>query len=56
VAKQNGDGAGHEKEHWAGEEEAVGNPPVVEQAGCLRVERAEEAFDATGGSVWVKDA
>jgi len=56
VAQQNGDGAGHEEEHGAGEEEAVGDPPVVEQAGCLRIERAEETFDAAGGSVWVKDA
>ena len=56
MAKQNGDGAGDEEEHGAGEEEAVSNPPLVEQAGCLCVEGAEETFDAAGGSVWVKNA
>ena len=56
MAKQNGDGAGHKEEHGAGEEKAVGDPPVVEQAGCLRIERAEETFEATWRSMWVKDA
>jgi hypothetical protein len=56
VAKQNGDGAGHEEEHGAGEEEAVGDPPFVEQSGRLGVEWAEETFDAAGRSVRIKDA
>ena len=37
VAKESGDRAGHEEEHGAGEEEAVGDPLVVEKAGVLRV-------------------
>ena len=56
MPKQNADGAGHEEEHGTGEEEAIRDPLVVEQTGRLCIERAEEAFDAAGRSVWVKDA
>jgi hypothetical protein len=48
IAKKSGDCAGHEEEHGASEEEAVGDPLVVEQAGCLGIQRAEETFYAAG--------
>ena len=45
MAKKNGYGAGHEKEHGASEDEAVSDPSVVEEAGSLSIERAEETLD-----------
>ena len=54
VAKPGGDGAGHEEEHGAGEEEAVGDPFAVERAG-LGVEGAEEALKRPADR-WVEDA
>jgi hypothetical protein len=47
VTEQGGDGTGYEEQHRTGEEEAVGNPLVVEHAVGLSIEGAEEAFDAT---------
>jgi hypothetical protein len=48
VAEQDREGTGDEKEHRAGEEEAVGYPLVIEQVGILSVEWAEEAFETAG--------
>ncbi len=56
IADEGGDGAGHEEEHGASEDEAVGNPFLVEEAGGLGVEGAEETLDATDGAVGIEDA
>lgn len=56
VAEQGSKRGGHKEEHGAGEEEAVGDPLVVEKTCCLRVKRAEETFDAAYGAVRVEDA
>lgn len=56
MAKQNGYGAGYEEEHGASEDEAVRDPSVVEEAGSLSIERAEETLDPAHRSLCVKDA
>ena len=56
MAEVNGQGQGHEEEHGAGVDEAVGGPLAVHEGGGLDVEVAEEAGEAAGGAVRVHDA
>src|SRR5271156_1147785 len=56
VTKPSSDRAGNQEEHWPGEQEAIGDPSVIEEARCLGIERAEEAFETTRRTVWIKDA
>jgi hypothetical protein len=57
VADVEGQGHRHEEEHGAGEDEAVGGPFWVEEAGVLHAEGSEEAGEASGGDgVLVDDA
>lgn len=56
VAEPCGDGAGHEEEHGAGEEEAVRDPFAVKERGALGVEGAEEALEAAWGVAGIEDA
>ena len=56
MAEVNGQGTGHEEEHGAGVDEAVGGPFAVHECGGLDVEVAEEAGETAGGSVGVHNA